>query len=341
MNVLLSSAGRRNYLVRYFKDALKGRGHVLAADTCKEAPALVEADLSFVVPPFSSESYIDSLIGICRNYNVGLVFPLNDFELSILARSAGRVLQEAGSTVVVSTPTVVDLCLDKLATLRFLEQQAILTPKTYSDLPAASAALARGELRFPVIVKPRWGSGSIGQFCAHSQSELEVAVIWCERAIRSTVLATAAEQEPAAAVLIQERLIGTEYGFDVVNDLNGRYVCTLSRIKLNSSGGEADRAVTVAEPDLSKLGQQIGSKLGHLGMLDCDAIQTHDGLVVLDMNPRFGGGYPFSHVAGANIPAAFLAWSRHEELSASWLQYAPGVLSTKTLEIRAAFSPRV
>ncbi len=32
MNVLLTCAGRRNYLVHYFREALAGRGQVYAAD---------------------------------------------------------------------------------------------------------------------------------------------------------------------------------------------------------------------------------------------------------------------------------------------------------------------
>ena len=333
MNILLTSAGRRNYLVRYFKDALKGQGRILAADACEDAPALQEADVSLLVPPFCNDLYVASLIGICKKYEVGLVFPLNDLELPVMARASGRFLREAGTVVAVSTPNIVNLCLDKLASLNFLEQHGILVPKTYSGLASATAALQQGELNFPVIVKPRWGSGSIGLFRAYSQSELEVAVTWCERAIRATVLSSVSKQEPGAAVLIQETLVGTEYGFDVVNDLYGRYVCTLSRTKLNTWGGEADRAVSIHNRDVEELGTRIGSNLCHLGMLDCDAIGTKRGLAVLDMNPRFGGGYPFSHIAGADIPAAFLAWARQQEPDASCFQYTPGIVSTKTLEI--------
>ena len=28
----------------------------------------------------------------------------------------------------------------------------------------------------------------------------------------------------------------------------------------------------------------------------------------LEMNPRFGGGYPFSHTLGANFPLAIIEW---------------------------------
>lgn len=341
MNILLSSAGRRNYLVRYFKDALQGHGRVLAADASGDAPALHEADVPLVVPPFSDESYVPTVIGICRKHDIELVLPLNDFELPVMARAAERLLREARARVIVSTPAVIDTCLDKLATQKFLQQQGIFVPKTYSNLASASAALAQGELSFPVIIKPRWGSGSAGLFCADTPSELETAVNWCRRAIRaSSVLAYTAGQDGDNEVLIQEKLFGAEYAFDVVNDLSGRYACTLSRLKLTAWGGEADRAVTVRNPNVEELGRHIGAALGHVRVLDCDAIQTDRGWAILDLNPRFGGAYPFSHAAGADIPAAILAWARHEQPAASCFRYTPGIVTTKTLAIVTSAIPQ-
>jgi carbamoyl-phosphate synthase large subunit len=48
--------------------------------------------------------------------------------------------------------------------------------------------------------------------------------------------------------------------------------------------------------------------LGHIGNLDCDIFESDGRYYLLEMNPRFGGGYPFSHVAGANYPDAICTW---------------------------------
>ena len=101
-------------------------------------------------------------------------------------------------------------------------------------------------------------------------------------------------------VLIQELIIGEEYSLDVVNDLDGRHVATFARCKLAMRAGETDRAVTVDREELHRLGAAIGGQLGHAGNLDCDVLAAQDRMYVLDLNPRFGGGYPFSHAAGAN-----------------------------------------
>jgi len=50
---------------------------------------------------------------------------------------------------------------------------------------------------------------------------------------------------------------------------------------------------------------------------------------VLEMNPRFGGGYPFSHMAGANLPAALVAWADGGTIDEDWLRVRPNVVASK------------
>jgi carbamoyl-phosphate synthase large subunit len=58
-------------------------------------------------------------------------------------------------------------------------------------------------------------------------------------------------------------------------------------------------------------------------------LATKRGYLVLDLNPRFGGGYAFSHLAGANVPSALLAWANGEKADPSWLRATPGVAVSK------------
>lgn len=336
MNILLTSAGKRNYLVQFFRTALDGNGRVFAADAAEDAPAFEDADVRCVLPPFSDNSYLPTLIDLCRQHRIGLVIPLNDVELEIIAEAAPRLRSEAGTRAVVSSTRVLQICFDKVATARFLSEIGLRTVPTWDSVSGARYALRNRELQFPAVVKPRWGSGSIGLVIAHNDEEMEFAVRWSERAIRASVLAGKAALDPEHAMLVQQMIRGPEYGFDVVNDLDGNYVATLSRRKLAMRAGETDKAVTTVDAELEQIGRRIGSALRHVGVLDCDALHGPDGWVVLEMNPRFGGGYPFNHAAGANVPAALVAWAEGRKADPVWLQYKPGVVSTKTHRIVTA-----
>ncbi len=338
MNVLLTCAGRRNYMVEYFRAALDGRGQVFAADGSSDAPALQEADRAFVVPPVSHREYVGHILDLCRRNEVGLLLSLNDLELPLLARNRER-FRSQGTVAAVSSPEVIDICFDKWATAQFLERSGIAGPKTYLTLRDAQAALARRELALPLVIKPRWGSGSIGIAYVEDAEDLAPTYHLIRRQLARSILAEVSARDLERAVLIQERIGGQEYGLDVVNDLDGRHVTTFARCKLAMRAGETDRAVTVETFDLDRMGAAIGERLGHAGNLDCDVFLADGRLYVLELNPRFGGGYPFSHAAGANLPAALIAWASGKAPDLRWLRIRAGVKSAKCDRLVVAPSP--
>ena len=84
--------------------------------------------------------------------------------------------------------------------------------------------------------------------------------------------------------------------------------------------GETDKAVTVDLPEVREIGRKIGENLGHIGNLDVDIMQRGDGTYcVLELNPRFGGGFPFSYAAGVNYPKAIIQWLGGESVDPSIL----------------------
>lgn len=328
INILLTSAGRRNYLIQLFKEALGGRGKLIACDSCASAAALVEADEKVILPSADQPEYTDALTAICREHNVRLIFSLNDLEVTRLAARASY-LRAMGSIAVVSSPQVVATCLDKWATFTFLRAHDIPTPNTYRTVADARDALRMGAIRFPLLVKPRWGSGSIGVEYVENDRELELAYEWGKTRIKQTILTRMLDHDPEDCLIIQEQLRGQEYGIDIVNDLAGRHICTFGRLKMAMRCGETERAMTIRDATLDTLGRRIAQHLGHLGIVDGDVIVTDKGPHVLDLNPRFGGGYPFSHLAGANLPAAFIAWAGGEEADPAWFDVRPGFVASK------------
>src|SRR5690606_6770990 len=174
MNILFTCAGRRNYLINYFKEALKGEGKVFATDMQLTAPALVDADVAIQVPAIYSPEYISSLLTIVEDNNIKAVISLNDLELPILSE-AKQQLEALGAKVIVADEHAIKIAFDKWETVKFLEKYNLKSPKTFIDLGEAKKAIAEGELQFPLVIKPRWGSASIGIDFPENMEELELA----------------------------------------------------------------------------------------------------------------------------------------------------------------------
>lgn len=317
MNILFTCAGRRTYLLKYFKENLSSGDKIIATDMQLSAPALQIADIKLQVPAVYDCDYIDITLKICKEYKIDALISLNDLELPILARN--KVMFEAiGTSVIVSDPKVIDIAFDKYKTAQWIESLGLPAPKTYIRIKDVKDALAKGEIKFPLFMKPRWGSGSIGLETISDIEELEIYHRLLTKKIKKSILATASVGEEF--IIIQEKLSGKEYGLDVMNDLNGKNVGVSVKQKLAMRAGETDKAVTVDLPNIREMGCKIGEALGHIGNLDVDIMERANGdYCVLELNPRFGGGYPFSHEAGVNMVKAIIQWVKGEEVDPSIL----------------------
>ena len=318
MNILFTCAGRRTYLLKYFKENLGPRDQILATDMQLSAPALQAADIKIQVPAVYAEDYIKMTLGICADHSVDALISLNDLELPILAENKDR-FEALGVKVIVSDPSVIDICFDKFKTAQWVESLGLYAPKTYVKLEDAKRALKAREISFPLFLKPRWGSGSIGLETVEDMEELDVYYSLLMKKVKKTILATASVGNEY--VLIQEKLTGQEFGLDVMNDLSGNNWAVSVKRKLAMRAGETDKAVTVDDPELRRIGALIGDNLHHIGNLDMDVMQRVNGdYCILELNPRFGGGFPFSYEAGVNFPKAIIEWLRGNSVDPSILQ---------------------
>lgn len=334
MNVLLTSVGRRSYLVEYFKQAVGSQSKVIAANSETLTSGMIVADKSYTVPRVDSDEYIPRLLEICQENNIGLVVSLFDIDLPYLAKAREQFL-DRGIQVVVSEPKVIDIANDKWQTYLFLTEQNIATPRTYLSLTDALDDLGNGKIEFPVIVKPRWGMGSLSVFKADSSEELEFFYHYAIRQIEKSYLNILSRDDLANSVLVQEFIPGKEYGLDVFNNLKGEHIQTVAKQKLAMRSGETDMSKVIQHEQLNQIGENLSQVLRHRGNLDVDVLENSAGeLFVLEMNARFGGGYPFSHLAGANFPRALVDMAMDKDIQPFRIQY--GTVGLKSIQLLKA-----
>ncbi|MEH2946850.1 ATP-grasp domain-containing protein [Sporofaciens sp. JLR.KK001] len=314
MNIMLTSAGRRAYMVNYFKNAVKGKGKVYVGNCDENAVSFLYADETVITPYIYEDGYIDFLIDYCECKNITLVIPLFDIDLYILSMNKAE-FEKKNIHLIVSDISVIEICNDKWKMKCFLEENEILTPKTYLKIDDAVKAIEEQEIKYPLIIKPRWGMGSIGVYEADNLEELKILYSKTNREIKESYLKYESKQDYSKSVLIQEKIIGEEYGGDIINDLKGRYQNTIAKKKYSMRAGETDIAIITKNYMIENLGMKIGKRLNHIANLDADFIVTDKKeTYVIDLNARFGGGYPFSHCAGVDLPKAIIMWLQGEQV---------------------------
>lgn len=314
MRILLTSAGRRTYLVHYFREALAGNGEVWASDLSPYAPALYCADRAALLPHATDDGYVDALFDLCTREKIDLVVPLFDLELVAQATVRQRFL-DAGVRLLISPPETINMAADKYQTAQFGREHNLLVPETVLSIEEALSAVSEGRMRWPLMVKQRKGFASLGLHLCHSEQEVRVH-------FRNGDLD-----------IIQEYLEGDEYGYDLLCDFQHRPVSVFCKKKLAMRAGETDKAVSTDREDLIEYGRRLAENLDLHGPLDADVFLTDRGPCLLELNPRFGGGYPCSHGAGADFPRKLVRMMRGETVEPDIGSCPAGVYMFKQYDI--------
>lgn len=288
--VLISSAGRRVELLRAFRRTLEGLGapgaRVLAVDCSWYSGAFHDADEAFIVPRCKDPGFVPALLAICEREGVDLVVPTLDPELPVYAAARER-FAAIGTTVAISAPEVAAIGGDKQHTHDWLVANGFPTVQQGS---LADVQADPGAWSFPVIVKPRFGSASIGVGLVHSLEEL-------------------AEKAADPDVLVQSVAPGVEHTIDLLADRDGQCRVAIPRRRIEVRAGEVSKAVTVRSPALIELAEKLCAALpGAYGAMNFQVFVGDDPgqLAIIELNARFGGGYPLSYAAGADFPLALV-----------------------------------
>lgn len=284
MNILILSAGTRNKIVQYFKKELNGKGNVVATDCSNLAPAIYEADKFYIVPRIDADNYIDIILDICQKEKIDILISLIDPELSLIAKNIEK-FKAIGVNPVISDYDKVEMCFNKYEMYKFLINNNFKTAKSYINKEEFYKDLEDGKITFPVFVKPVTGSASININKITSKEELEV--LW----------------KMSDPLIIQEFMNGQEYGIDTYIDMISKEtVLIFLKKKLKMRAGETDKALSVKNEKLFKLIKEFVEKAGFVGIIDIDVFEVDGEYYISEVNPRFGGGYPFAYETGANVP---------------------------------------
>ena len=328
---MLTSVGRRAYMVKYFKNTLGDEGRVYVCNSDDKSIAFKYADEKVISPLIYDENYIPFLLDYCQKNAIDIVISLFDIDLLILAKHK-REFEEIGTRVIVSDSQIVEVCNDKWRTYSFLKSNGFYTPLSFLNMDEVIDKIAVGELKYPIVVKPRYGCGSISVAIAYDKKDLW----YLTKKVYEDITNSYLKYESAVTekkVIYQECLKGQEYGADIINDLHGKTQNVIVRKKLAMRSGETDIAQLVDEPIIRETLFQLGKLTKHIANMDCDVFLVDGVPYVLEMNARFGGGYPFSHMGGCNLPKAIVDWVKGKNVDKSVISAKIGITGYKEIYI--------
>lgn len=279
-NVLVTAAGRRVELMQCLRSSLESVGQsgmLIAADASPDAPAGARADGFELVPRVDDSHYLARLHDIVQQWSIRLVVPTIDTELSVLA-TAAAAFRDVRVHALVSGLETIEISSDKVKTHAFLREVGIPQPRQWS---AGEARDAVDDLPYPVVIKPVRGSSSIDVSIARHAEELRGRV--------------------REGDIVQSRSPGKEYTVDVWVDQQGEVRSVVPRRRIEVRGGEVSKGVTQRHDVVVDLARQVAAALPDAyGPLTVQIFADDNGSAeVIEINPRFGGGYPLSWEAGA------------------------------------------
>lgn len=283
MNMLFTSVGRRGELIKDFKRSMGEDVTIIAADNSQYAPALYLADKQYLVPRIDDPSYVDILLDICKKERIRAITTFIDPEIELLAYNRAR-FEEIGVEVLAPYEETAHLCFDKYEMFRYLKEHDIDTVMTWGTLEDFRRDWEQKKVEFPVFVKPRTGSGSVG---ARKVADYEQ-------------LALDMQEDPT--LIIQEFMNCLDLDADVyIDTISHQAVSAFSKKKIETRIGGASKTISFKDRALFEFIQRICAIMKFNGPVDMDFFYRDGTYYLSEINPRFGGAYLHAYGAGVDF----------------------------------------
>src|SRR4051812_72211 len=294
--VILTGVGKRYDIV----SAFARHAFTIACDPSPLAPAQYAADMRVAPPRIDDPDYVPFLQRLVEEHDVRAVVPLTDLDLEVLG---GADLPAFVPDAQVARDT-----FDKYAAHELLLRLGLPSPPTVlpPDEPES----------YPVMVKPRRGSGARSIHPAADRAEMEFFIAYVK--------------EP---VMVQRLMGGPEFSIDLLCDLDGRCLNAIPRTMIESRGGESIKGTVIHDEELIDLGRRVGEALGVRGPCTVQAFRDPEiGLGITDVNTRFGGAFPAPMYAarpGRTYPELIVRMARGETVAPHVGDFAHGHTFTR------------
>lgn len=310
IGLLMLGGAKRVAMGRMFVAAGKELGLDVELFSYELDPKVAIASIAQIIvgKRWDDPDIIDDLAAAVDRHTISIVVPFVDGAVEIAAR-----LRDMRCDVFAPAPTIDQAAamFDKAMADKLFRQLDLPVPESFELGPLIdqsrrdhSPSRLLTALPYPLIAKPRRGSASKGIFVAPDADALLTL------------------DNPDDYVFQEYIAIREEFTVDCYVDRGGLITAAVPRSRLEVAGGEVVRTVTVDDAEITALAVET---LGATSLKGAVTIQfmrdlRDKRLLLMEINPRLGGGAVCSVHAGANLPKMIILDSLARKIEkAKWI----------------------
>ena len=250
-----------------------------------------------VLPKPEEPGSLDIWEKCLKEQGIEALIPGSDHDLLALAWARDDWADRGITKILVSDLDLVQICHDKAVTCQRLESEGIPAPRSAWDLSTEDAVSWAQRSGYPVVVKPRKGSGSRGVHIVQDEEELRFYLPRTRNPILQEYLSFHDKEEELTCAVFCDR--------------EGLPIGTfMARREL--SAGTTYRAEVGHWPEIHDLLLAIGRALRPRGPLNVQLRLTETGPIVFELNARCSGTAAIRAYFGYNEPEMLI---RHYVMS--------------------------
>lgn len=264
---------------------------ILGLDFNIDCAAIHLCDQYKTMPRITDDAYIPALTSVLTSHKTEFLIPGIDAELPILSYHRRKIESVTNTSLLLCEHSKLINCTDKLNTFHWLTEMGFkaphtISPCTESEIRDLEFILEEFKNRFPIVIKPRKGHGSIGIRYVYNADEL-------------------ASNLPSLTPddCLQEYIDGPEITCGLLFDQTGLladYVC-MKRILKN---GRTVSASVYDNPELHKFIKLFAKRSRLTGPINLQLRIDQAGYPqVFEINPRLSGSTQIRIAVGFNDPA--------------------------------------
>ncbi|MGL4009934.1 ATP-grasp domain-containing protein [Staphylococcus nepalensis] len=289
MTILFLNPTRRIELIELFK---KHENVVIAVNDKLDPSYLMNNNVYCI----DSQTNIDEINKICIKEEIDLVIPWLEKDIVNIVNSNKKLV----SQMMFKNSYKTLMCFDKEKVSEFLfEKNIVSAPEIYKKVE---------DLSFPIVKKPRNGSGSVG-----------VEVIYNFRDLGHF---------NTKDFVYMKYYEGTEFSVDCFS-VKGKATNFVCRERLKTRGGESLINILIKDTELIKETRNVCNILELDGVVNLQFLRNENGLHCIDINPRFSGGVIASILAGVDYPKLVIDYYIHKKKAVTNYSFKQGTISSR------------